>query len=92
VPEQKQTSFEVNGLAESASYNHYDHYTQAGDLYRLMSKEERIRLVENIVAAITPVEREDIKLREIQHFYKADREYGERVAKGLKLPIPQKIN
>jgi catalase len=90
VPDQKQTSFEVRGLAESAAYNHHDHYTQAGKLYRLMSKEERIRLVENIVAAMKPVEREEIKLRQIQHFYKADPEYGERVANGLKLSVPQK--
>jgi catalase len=91
VPEQKQTAFEVTGVAESVAYNHHDHYTQAGTLYRLMSKEERVRLIENIVAAMNPIEREDIKLRQIQHFYKADPEYGERVAKGLKLPVTQKI-
>lgn len=91
VPEQKQTAFEVTGDAESVAYNHHDHYTQAGTLYRLMSKEERVRLIENIVAAMNPIEREDIKLRQIQHFYKADPEYGERVAKGLKLPVTQKI-
>ncbi len=91
VPEQKQTAFEVTGDAESVAYNHHDHYTQAGTLYRLMSKEERVRLIENIVAAMNLIEREDIKLRQIQHFYKADPEYGERVAKGLKLPVTQKI-
>lgn len=90
VPDQKQTSFAVSGLAESAAYNHHDHYTQAGNLYRLMSKEERVRLVDNIVAAMKLVEREDIKLRQIQHFYKADPEYGEHIANGLKLSVPQK--
>jgi catalase len=90
VPYQKQTSFAVSGLAESVAYNHHDHYTQAGNLFRLMSKEERVRLVDNIVAAMKPVEREDIKLRQIQHFYKADPEYGECVANGLKLSVPQK--
>jgi catalase len=91
VPDQKQSPFEVKGVAESTVYNQNDHYTQAGDLYRLMSKEERVRLTENILAAMKQVEREDIKLRQIQHFYKADTEYGERVAKGLGLPIPQRI-
>ena len=90
VPDQKQTSFAVSGLAESAAYNHHDHYTQAGNLFRLMSKEERVRLVDNIVAAMKPVEREEIKLRQIQHFYKADPEFGECVANGLKLSVPQK--
>ncbi|MEN9098384.1 catalase-related domain-containing protein, partial [Bacillus subtilis] len=56
-------------------------------LYRLMSEDERTRLVENIVNAMKPVEKEEIKLRQIEHFYKADPEYGKRVAEGLGLPI-----
>ncbi|WP_235824754.1 hypothetical protein [Bacillus salipaludis] len=32
-----------------------------------------------------------MKLRVIQNFYKADPEYGERIAKGLYLAIPQGI-
>ncbi|MDR4946874.1 catalase KatA [Neobacillus cucumis] len=91
VTEHRQTAFEVTGAAAQVAYDHNDHYTQAGDLYRLMSEEERTRLVETVVGAMKPVEREDIKLRQIQHFYKADPEYGERVAKGLGLAIPQGV-
>lgn len=91
VPDQKPSPFEVSGVAESIGYDHNDHYTQAGDLYRLMNEEERARLVENVVNAMKPVERDDIKLRQIHHFYKADREYGERIAKGLNLAIPQEV-
>lgn len=85
-PEDKQAAYPVSGFADSVSYNHHDHYTQAGDLYRLMSEEERARLVANIVSAMKPVEKEEIKLRQIGHFYKADPEYGRRVAEGLGLP------
>jgi catalase len=90
-PEHKQTAFQVNGLAEQAVYDQNDHYTQAGDLYRLMSADERARLIETVVGAMKPVERDDIKIRQIQHFYKADPEYGEKVAKGLNLAIPQEV-
>ncbi|MBY0096895.1 catalase KatA [Mesobacillus maritimus] len=86
--EDRTSAFPVSGVAESVSYDHNDHYTQAGDLYRLMSEEERARLVENIVGAMKPVESDEIKLRQIQHFYKADPEYGTRVAKGLGLQVP----
>ncbi|MEH7094271.1 catalase KatA [Neobacillus vireti] len=89
--EHRQTAFEVTGTAAQVAYDQDDHYTQAGDLYRLMSEEERTRLVDTIVGAMKPVEREDIKLRQIQHFYKADPEYGERIAKGLGLAIPQEV-
>ncbi|WHX39907.1 catalase KatA [Mesobacillus sp. AQ2] len=91
VNEQKQAAFPVSGVAENAGYDHHDHYTQAGDLYRLMSEEERARLVANIVTAMKPVERDDIKLRQIGHFYKADSEYGTRIAQGLGLQVPQEV-
>ncbi len=91
VNEHKQASFPVSGVAENVGYDHDDHYTQAGDLYRLMSEEERERLVANIVAAMKPVQRDDIKLRQIGHFYKADPEYGTRIAQGLGLHVPQEV-
>lgn len=55
-----------------------DYYTQPGDLYRLMSPEERERLCQNIKAAMEGVSTE-IKKRQIEHFKKADPAYGKRV-------------
>ncbi|MBU8687900.1 catalase KatA [Priestia megaterium] len=89
--ENKQAAYPVSGVADGVAYDHNDHYTQAGDLYRLLSEDERTRLVANIVEAMKPVEKEEIKLRQIQHFYKADPEYGTRVADGLGLSVPQQI-
>lgn len=89
APQHRISAFPVTGNADSVAYNHDDHYTQAGDLYRLMSEPERAYLIDTIVGAMKPVEREDIKIRQIGHFYKADPEYGRRVAEGLGLPVPQ---
>ncbi|MBU7592287.1 catalase KatA [Metabacillus halosaccharovorans] len=91
TPENKQAAYPVSGVAESVAYDHNDHYTQAGDLYRLMTEDQRAHLVSNIVAAMTPVERDDIKLRQIGHFYKADPEYGTRIAEGLGLAVPAEV-
>ncbi|MNW09471.1 Vegetative catalase [compost metagenome] len=44
--------------------------------------------MENIVGAMTPVEFEEIKIRQIGHFFKADPEFGQRIAAGLGLPAP----
>lgn len=87
----KVTPFEVSGVAAQVAYDQDDHYTQAGDLYRLMSEDERTRLVGNIVASLKLVEKEEIKIRQIQHFYKADPEYGARVAEGLGLTVGQEV-
>ena len=88
-PEVKPVPFEISGLADSVAYDSDDHYTQAGDLYRLMSEDERTRLVQNYVGSMTPVDKDEIKLRQIGHIYKADPEFGQRVAEGLGLSVPQ---
>jgi catalase len=87
----KQIPFEVSGEAAQVSYDQNDHYTQAGDLYRLMDEDEKARTVENVVGAMKPVEREDIKLRATLNFYKADAEFGEQIAKGLGLTLPKEV-
>lgn len=55
-----------------------DYYTQPGDLYRLMSAEQKEVLCQNIKRAMdgVPVE---IKKKQIEHFKKADPAYGKRV-------------
>ncbi|NEW04909.1 catalase [Paenibacillus sp. SYP-B3998] len=85
TPANKQVAYEVTGEADSVAYQHDDHYSQAGDLYRLLSEEERARLIQTIVGAMKPVENDEIKLRQIGHFTKADPEYGQRIAEGLGL-------
>lgn len=89
APAYKTTPYEVSGEAASVAYDHDDHYTQPGDLYRLMSEDERTRLVNNIVNAMKPVEKDEIKIRQIGHWLKADPELGERIAAGLGLSVPQ---
>jgi catalase len=87
----KSAAYSVSGEADSVAYAHDDHYTQAGDLYRLMNVEERERLVATIVDAMKPVEKDEIKLRQIGHFYKADPEYGQGVADGLGLSVTRGV-
>lgn len=87
-PEHKPAPFSVSGQAASVAYDHNDHYTQPGDLYRLLSPEEQARLIRNIAAAMAPVEYEEIKLRQIGHFYKADPELGRGIADALGLSVP----
>ncbi|MBR7554786.1 catalase [Allobacillus sp. GCM10007491] len=83
--------FEVEGQADSVPYDSSDHYTQAGDLYRLMSHDEQDRLVQNFVDHMKPVTINEIKLRQIGHFYKADPDLGTRVAEGLGLEVPAEV-
>jgi catalase len=59
-----------------------DYYTQPGNLFRLMSRDDRERLIGNIVASMKSVP-QSIQKRQIQHFMKAEPAYGTGVARGL---------
>jgi catalase len=57
-----------------------DDFVQAGALYRVMKEDERGRLVDNIGASLAQVTRPEVVERSIEHFGKADAEYGRRLA------------
>ena len=83
-------------LCISGDANRYDHrvdgdyYSQPGALYRLTSADEKSRLIANLVGALKVVPR-DIRVRQTGHFYKADPDYGNRVAAGLGINIEEVI-
>ncbi len=56
-----------------------DDFVQAGNLYRLMSQEEKERLVSNLAGSIAQVSREDIVERAIGNFRAADPDFGKRL-------------
>ena len=61
-----------------------DDYVQPGNLFRLMPSDEQRRLIENIVASLKKVPK-DIQKKMVEHFGRADQDYGKGVAKGLGL-------
>jgi catalase len=74
---------------DAARHNHRegnDDYTQAGHLFRLFDAEQRERLFGNIARHMAGVPQE-IQLRQICHFFRADPAYGLGVAKALGLDI-----
>jgi len=79
-------------LKLSGDADRYDHrednddYTQAGDLFRLMSPSQKAALMDNLVASMGGVP-EMILRRQIEHFTRADPAYGQGVADRLGLKI-----
>jgi len=87
-PEAGEPPFEVSGVADRHPYVHpNDDYFQAGELYRrVMTDEDRDHLIGNITTHLCNAQKR-IQLRQTALFYKADQEYGKRVAEGLSLDI-----
>ncbi len=64
-----------------------DDFTQPGMLWRLFPEEEKARTVKAICGALAGARR-DIQERQLCHFFRADMEYGRRVAEGLGIEVP----
>ena len=86
LPGVDEPPFEVTGDAGRHAYAHpNDDFVQPGVLYReVMTDEDRDHLVGNIVAHLCNAQQR-IQLRQTALFYKADPDYGRRVAEGLGL-------
>jgi catalase len=79
----KEPPLPLQGAADR--YDHRagnDDYTQAGDLFRLMPKDQQARLMSAIAGAMKSVPKE-IQDRQIAHFNKCDPAYGNGVAERL---------
>ena len=81
---------DVSGLAARHEYKLGDvDFVQAGDLYRkVMDDTAREHLVSNIVGHLKNAQKR-IQLRQTALFFKADVDYGSRVAKGLGLDVSE---
>lgn len=80
----------VEGEAGRHSYTLTDDdFVQAGALYRdVMTDQDRANLISNIVGHLKGAQKR-LQLRQTALFYKADPEYGTRVAEGLSLSIEE---
>ena len=72
------------GTHEAPPHTKDDDFFQAGELYRLMSAEEKSRLVANIAGGLSQVSRDDVIEKNLAHFHAADPEYGKRVEEAVR--------
>ncbi|MFG0284517.1 MAG: catalase [Phycisphaerales bacterium JB039] len=66
----------------------HDDYTQAGNLFRLFDEGQRDRLATRIAGVLGQARRE-VQLRQLCHFFRADEEYGQRVADKLGIDVSE---
>ena len=80
-----QPPFEIRGMG-----SHYqqdkDYYTQPGDLYRLVSEDEKMRIHTNVATAMEGVPM-NIKVRVVARFYQADERCGKGIAEAAGLDM-----
>ncbi|MFJ6238175.1 catalase [Streptomyces griseus] len=72
------------GTHEAPAHAKDDDFFQAGELFRLMSEDEKGRLVANIAGGLSQVTRDDVIAKNLAHFHAADADYGKRVEKAVR--------
>jgi catalase len=72
--------WQLEGVAGRCALD--DHYTQAGNLFRLLSEEGKRNLVDNIAGALSQADALT-RDRQIGHFMRADPAYGHGVAEAV---------
>ncbi|MGW9137494.1 catalase [Streptomyces sp. NPDC055681] len=72
------------GTHAAPAHTKDDDFFQAGELYRLMSEDEKGRLVANIAGGLSQVTRDDVIEKNLTHFHAADAEYGKRVEEAVR--------
>ncbi|MCZ7396294.1 MAG: catalase [Candidatus Methanoperedens sp.] len=89
----KEPPIEISGRADHYPYTHPNNdFVQAGNLYRdAMTEQDRENLAGNIISHLGGAQKR-IQLRQTALFFKADPDYGRRVAEGLKLDIKEVEN
>ncbi len=92
---QEQPDFREPPLSLEGAADHWNHrednddyYSQPGDLFRLMSQEQKKVLCENTARAMGDAPKE-IKIRHISNCLKADPAYGEGVAAALNISMSE---
>ncbi|MFA5444935.1 MAG: catalase [Bacteroidales bacterium] len=85
-PEFKEPKLDLFGAADRWNFREDDddYYTQPGNLFRLMTKEQQQVLFENTARNMGDSS-EEIKRRHVSNCMKADKAYGEGVARALNL-------
>lgn len=85
----------VAGWFDRNAEGENDHYTQPGNLYRLLVPEQQQNLISNIVGAMSGIEgpkKDEIINRQLCHWFRADPTLGMGIAQGLGVHIdPSKL-
>ena len=87
-PKAEEPGYPIVGDQGRYEYNYpNDDFVQAGTLYsKVMNKKEQDHLIHNIVTHLGNAQKR-LQLRQTALFYKANEDYGKRVAEGLKLDL-----
>ncbi len=86
-PKFRYSQYSVSGMTQEKAIDKQDNFRQAGEFYRSLSKHEQDDLIKNLASDLGQVKSDKIKDTMLSHFYKADKDYGTRLAAAVGVDI-----
>jgi catalase len=83
----KASTAPLKGVTQQRKITKTNDFQQAGELYLSFSESERTNLVKNLAGDLGAVKNKQIQLQMVSHFYRANAEYGTRLAQALGLSL-----
>ena len=73
----------LSGTVQQSVIAKQDNFTQAGVLYRSLSKQDKSDLITNLSGDLGKVADANVKHQMLSYFYQADKDFGERLTKAV---------
>ncbi|WP_299006433.1 catalase [uncultured Shewanella sp.] len=79
----KSVNTPVSGNIEQLAIKKQNNFSQAGVLYRSLSKQDQTDLISNLAGDLGQVKNPTVKYTMLSYFYKADKNFGSRLTKAV---------
>ncbi len=89
APEFKAVETKLVGTVQQKAISNPRNFYQAGVLYRSLSEQDKQDLITNLAGDLNKVNDEEIKATMVSHFYRADKDYGTRLANATNTDMKQ---
>ncbi len=88
-PEFRASQTKLVGTTLQKAIAKQDNFTQAGELYLSFNETDRAHLISNLAGDLSQVKNKAIQVKMVSFFYRANAEYGTRLAKALGIALDQ---
>lgn len=88
-PPARYSTRKIDGVTMQKAIAKQDNFAQAGEQYLAFSEKDRASLIANLVGDLKQVKSRKVQAAMVGHFYKANAEYGKRLAEALGLPLAE---
>jgi len=87
TPADKYSTHKISGVTLQRAIAKQNNFGQAGATYLAMKEQDRANLISNLSGDLKQVTSRKIQVQMISHFYRANTEYGTRLAQAVGVPL-----